>query len=1426
VYSSMQGLDGFFGRGWMTLFDQQLTIEPQTGLVRFITADHEIVAFDTTLTQVWPKNSSVPDTLTMDTAANEAVYRRAGSSTETRFSLLDGHFAGVRDVITGQRMTITPTTGPGDVLTGWVATDSLSGITWTVAVTDGLVQTVTATSGLAWTYEYNDDRNLTRVAGPGGDTWRTYEYAEGLMTAARDAAGKLIESHTYDPDGHAAAAITPLEDITSIQYALAGPTADSVITRVTPAGATPTDITLRDIGGAYRPVDHDGTCRTCGARNEVVVRDGLGRVLRRQDADGYVTVYTYTNDHVTQIKSAMRPAGCDPAVSSTQCKLTTTALATALLDDTNATLTLDYEFQNTTWPDKPTKITSNSVYNSPNTRRETITYDDPTGQALTRVIKGWTANPITEETRTITATLYNGTEGAAFPLDPPLPSGAQPKLPKTIDGPRTDVDDVTTFAYYPFASSVPSGARGHLAATKDAMGHVTRFENYDLFGNPRKVTDLNGVITEITTDSIGRILTRTVKGVVGCDSATDPICGTDLVTTLTYDGFGPLKQEQRPGGGISTFEYDDRGRPVKVSRGPSASNLQEQIETVYDTNGRVSAHRYLARSGTWVEKRRADYTYDADGQLDKIIYPDTKFVQYTYDKAGRVKGTKDENHTTPNKTYLYDASGRIHSVQEKLGSGTVSGIYAYDAHGNLISATDPNGNVTSWVFDDFGQRLKETSPVSGVTTNTYGLGGELLTTTDARSITTTRAYDALGRIVSSISGGVSAESVSWSYDSEEANGQGRLSEMSDPAGATTYHWTRTGQLASESRVDSRDSGSNEYVTAYQYDVDGNRRHITYPQIPLTKTLPHYTPTTVAYVHDYAGREISATVNDLPFINSATYLPFGGLTSVAFASGLNISRTYDQRYRVDLNELSKAGVTIAKYDYDYDGTGNVTAIADVVSSAYDRTFGYDDLNRVVTANSGSSLWGSGSYAYDAMGNMLSTTLGPLTRTFSYLGTTSKLASVVESSSVPPGSSTSQTVSHDAAGNETTDSLEEYSVRNRMQASEGRSYAYDGRGIRVREDEGAVYALPPLRRYWFYSPELTLLATTGYADTTNLPVSRTFVWFAGMPVAQLDGTTLRHTFSDHLGTPLLQTNNAGTVLWRAEYEPFGKVWSIRAGALADQPLRFPGQEEAGNAYYNVFRWYRPDWGRYLSVDAGPAYTVDPQSWNRYSYARNSPLLLVDPNGRENTAYIINAAGAQNFPPALTEKIKAAVWGTRAEGKVKFVGPMATNDDVRQYIAKADATDAVALLIHSGPNDLDGQPFGALVSEDARRRFHGGADGTIVIQDPKLVIGGTEAGTLAQDGSVPLIIIAGCTSINAANTISSMTGSPALGTTNFTNGTEDGNAIVAAIDAWAHGLTAYAISRIASQQYHTAPQDCQGQPGCTENVAAAMVSTPSNQ
>lgn len=325
-----------------------------------------------------------------------------------------------------------------------------------------------------------------------------------------------------------------------------------------------------------------------------------------------------------------------------------------------------------------------------------------------------------------------------------------------------------------------------------------------------------------------------------------------------------------------------------------------------------------------------------------------------------------------------------------------------------------------------------------------------------------------------------------------------------------------------------------------------------------------------------------------------------------------------------NKLAKGPTTLADYTYAEDSLGNITQIHDAVTATFNRDFAYDDLNRLTTANSGTGLWGTAAgngYAYDKMGNVTSVTLGTSrTASFVYSGTLPKLTSVTET-----GLGT-RSVTYDSAANETqvgTGTLT-YSTRNFLKAADSLTYGYDGKGLRTTVTQGSN------KRYFFYSPEMSLLEETSLARTPTAAGGYDEIWFNGHPVAEEDGGT-HWTFTDHLGTPFIQTDSTGNFppFWRAEYEPYGRVFSLRGITNQHAPMRLPGQEAEelnvstdGNGtterFYNVFRWYRPRWGRYSQADPIGFYRYT--EINLYRYASDSPLEVTDPLGKD----VVTAVG----------------------------------------------------------------------------------------------------------------------------------------------------------------------------------------------------------
>lgn len=1261
TYDSQKSTAGLFGVGWSSMFDRRLAVDSVTPAGGSITHSYAylntvndaMVAFENvggTYVQTLPDWESSAGTLNVFAAGTDPggdpgtiyEYRPANGRVASRFRETDKRFAGTRDVVTGRVLTITYANGAPVT-----AADSWSGTTWNLTVTNGLITAITVSGrpDLAWSYQYDAAGHLTAVLA-GSATYRTYSYssARNSLTDVRDGAGNLIETHTYDGNGRAVSSTGRSDEIQTIAY-------NGSTTTVTMNTGAVMTYDFNAIGSAWRPAHVSGGCAGCGERDSGYAYDDDGHVIRQQFANGYIDTSAYLGGRLVSRTSHLRRSDCDPA-TATNCLLTSsTDLLNALLIATNATTTTTYAYD-PLWTDRVTSMTSESVAQHGSVRNETLTLDGPTGEILTRTITGWTGlgTGLAQEQHTTTTTLYDGTETAAFnpggAFDSAWLSIPQPaKMRKSVDGPRTSVSDVTTFVYYPIYSSVTDTWRGRLAAVRNAAGQITRYENYDVFGNPGRIVDPNGVATESTFDLLGRSLTTTLKGVSGCNTTDDPLCSTDLTTSRTYSaGTGPLLTQTDARDNVVTYEYDARTRVSATSRGPSLSDLRERIEYTYDAaTGLKNLEKYLAReNNTWVEKRRESYTYDPLSQLHAQTHADNTNTAYGYDALGAVVSLQDENHTTANTRYRYDAAQRLASVDQKLGGGSIITSYAYDVAGNLSSVTDPNGNVTTYAYDDFGQMLAQVSPVTGTTTYAYDAAGNLTSSTDANNAVTTRTYDVLNRVLTSVATvGSSSETTTWTYDRAVPFGLGPVGSMTDAAGNATYSYDRRGLLLS----DSRTSGAVLLATSFQYDASGNRSFQKYPS-----------GISVAYTYDFAGRPLTLTSGGLTYLSGATYLPFGPETSLSFSNGTTQTRVYDSRFRIQRNTLTGPAGTIADYSYSEDNVGNITSIHDALDASYNRDFVYDDLNRLTSANSGPSLWGAGSYHYDSMGNLLSRDLGgsvevdpnnPLSRTrrfsatpdslpapgsihetYGYTGTTSRLATVTSGGIDHP-------ITYDAAGNELRYfDPRTYSPRNLMSSitepseddrSHTVTYTYDGRGVRLIRSEGTTgYTTPFANRYYVYSPELQLISVSvddnpniwGKSAISNFvpQMKSEIVWFNGRPVAQLiDGSTIRYTFTDHLGTPILQTDPNAQVMWRAEYEPYGDLWNLRAGTAAEQPLRFPGQEyesrwEGTEEHYNIARWFRAGLGNYTQADPlGLSGGI-----NVYQYSIRNPISFFDPTG----------------------------------------------------------------------------------------------------------------------------------------------------------------------------------------------------------------------
>jgi RHS repeat-associated protein len=114
-----------------------------------------------------------------------------------------------------------------------------------------------------------------------------------------------------------------------------------------------------------------------------------------------------------------------------------------------------------------------------------------------------------------------------------------------------------------------------------------------------------------------------------------------------------------------------------------------------------------------------------------------------------------------------------------------------------------------------------------------------------------------------------------------------------------------------------------------------------------------------------------------------------------------------------------------------------------------------------------------------------------------------------------------------------------------------------------------------------------------------------------------------YTDPAGTPLAMSDASGTVVWRADYLPFGEE-SIGTQTIQNNKM-FVGKEKDSESglYYFGARYMDAAVGRFVAIDPiGPVdpmsgrlsikMLANPQRLNRYAYGLNNPIKYIDTDG----------------------------------------------------------------------------------------------------------------------------------------------------------------------------------------------------------------------
>ncbi|UGB17594.1 DUF6531 domain-containing protein [Stenotrophomonas maltophilia] len=999
------------------------------------------------------------------------------------------------------------------------------------------VATVTYAGGGVRTYHYeNQDfpQHLTGITAEDGRRYSTFTYdSTGRVISSQHAGGADGVTLAYSPNGGAV---------------------------VTDALGRQTDYTLTP-GGDTAP-----------SRKVTGLSDSQGTVSRTyydQSVDFRRRLDTYTDRRGIQTKHTYAQ-GTD-AVSGRAVSIHTVTEAVGLPEQRVVTTARDAE----TNAVLTTRIGNRETRTSFNGRRQ------PTTNTVTDTASG--------QTRITSYTYCEAADVAA--------AGSCPVegLLKSVDGPRTDVADVVTYAYYSAddAGCATGGActyrKGDLRSVTNALGQTVETLAYDAFGRPLSVKDANGVVTDYTYHARGWPTSVTVRGATTAENR---------VTQISYWPTGQVQQITEPDGSSVSYVYDAALRLTDIE-----DNAGNTIHYTLDNAGNRLKEDTLDAGGTL--RRTLARTFNTLGQLTALKDASNHATGFAYDANGNPQTVTDALQRVTSQQY--DPLNRLAQTLQDVGGVAAEIRSQYNALDQVTQVTDPKGLHTTYAYNGFGDLTGQVSPDSGASSFTVDAAGNRKTATDARGVTATYHYDALNRLIGIAYPDPNLD-VGYSYDvapaacaADERFAKGRLGQVLHANGSTQYCHDRFGQVTRKVQTVNGVASTLRYA----YSKSGRLTALTYPDGSVAD-----------YVRDTQGR-ISQIGLTRPgqarqiVVNNVTYAAFGPATGWTYGNGRQLQRPLDLDYRPQaVHDPAAGGLSLG---YGYDPVGSITELKNGAGSSVLAKYAYDALGRLTQTQDGTTGTPIETYAYDATGNRTALTTSAGTASYTYPATSHRLTAV-------DGEARNQ----DATGNTTSIGSKTftYSDANRMNAvKQGdavlESYGYNHRGERVlRTPAGgaAQITLYDEAGQWLGNYSATGQAQQQAIWLDNYPVALINVPSTGVP-------ELAYVQPDHLGTPRVVIDPARDVAiweWSNKSEVFGnQIPSADPdgdGVAFELALRFPGQQatDASGLFYNYQREYDPAVGRYSQSDPiGLEGGV-----NTYAYVGSMPIALNDPHGLQAT------------------------------------------------------------------------------------------------------------------------------------------------------------------------------------------------------------------
>ncbi|WP_244568188.1 RHS repeat-associated core domain-containing protein [Escherichia coli] len=709
---------------------------------------------------------------------------------------------------------------------------------------------------------------------------------------------------------------------------------------------------------------------------------------------------------------------------------------------------------------------------------------------------------------------------------------------------------------------------------------------------------LSRVVKE--TDAAGRVTQTQWNGSFA--EITRRALDDDHVWKADYNEHGQVIRETDPEGRITRYGYDEQG--LAVSRTDARGG---GVALVHDARGQL--RRYTDCSGC-----ATDYEYDEGGNLTAVTDAEGKTVRIRYNRLGLPETV---NHPGKQQDrYTWNALGLLSSHRRITGSVqswqyTPRGLLAlhvdeekretrwhYTAEGWIASLSNGNGAQYRFSHDADGRLTGEQRPDGLIRMFVLNAGGfpVIIQTqgTEGGVRNERQERDALGRLLRS---DTQHSTRTFSYNrldqitevtltpTEEGE---RLHHMQ--ADTVRFAYDRSGWLTAEHSV----HGSIKY----QRDALGNPTDITLPDGQHLSHLyygsGHLLQTALdgitvsEYERDSLHRQVMRTQGKL-----TTFSDYNADNRLSWQRSLPGGSQNPQQ----AGKPPAQNDSVTARDYLWNADGEVGGINDKLRGCL--VFSYD-RSGWLTSRTG-QMYDHDHYYYDKAGNLL----------------TDEYQRAVMDNRLPGYGRDRYRYNEWGELKERRDQQLEWNAQGQLtrviSSNSETRYQYDALGRRISKATSNLHTDRGERsRTTFVWEGFRLLQETTWQG------KRTYLYDAEQPYTPVAAITGRgesrkiwYYHTDLTGTVQEVTAADGTLVWAGYQAGFGENRGdiSNSGAYFEQGLRLPGQyyDEETGLHYNLFRYYAPECGRFISQD--PISIRG--GLNLYRYAPN-PLRWIDPWG----------------------------------------------------------------------------------------------------------------------------------------------------------------------------------------------------------------------